>query len=167
VILLASMLISMDPARDFAGGRLAGTLLFFALLAGSLAAGLYSRRVIADGREGSVELQHGLLMVPLWVRRLPGGAVRRIVLRRAVLLRGRGGAPRADGDEIPGGRSGTPKSLQRIFSPGSSRHELAGLYMDFAGDSFKLDSSTEPLSLRRMGEELARFLGVPYAEVEE
>jgi len=167
VILLTSMVMSLDPSADFTGGRLAGTVVFFVLLLGSLAFALYSRRLIIDRSRGSAELRKGVLIFPLSAKSYSAAEIRRIVLKRAVLLRGRKTDGETSGGGSRGGASAAPKTLQWLFSPGSSRHELATLSMELPDESVKLDSSTEPLSLRHVGEELAGFLGVPYAEAEE
>jgi hypothetical protein len=156
-ILLTSMLLSMDPGGDFTGGRIAGTIVFFLLLLLSLGLALYSWRMTADGGEGWVEIRVTLAYLPLSVRRFPTTQVDRVVLKRAVLLRGRN----PKGEKTPAG------SLRWIASPGSTRHELGTLYLEVEGKPIRLDSSTEAPLLSRTGNDLAEFLGIPYAEVEE
>ena len=154
-VLLLSMLFSMEPERDFSGGRLYGTLLFFLLILLSFSMAVYSRRLACDTREGYGELRHSLLILPLRVTRFNLRNVSRVVLRRAVLIR----RPREEK------RSSRAASW---FNPaGSSAHELATLRLELGVRSLKLDASTDAELLRKTAQELSRFLSVPFSEIEE
>ena len=157
LILLTSMLLSIDPGGDFTGGRIAGTVIFFLLLLLTLGLALYSWRMTADRGEGRLEIRLSLAFLPFSVRDLSMAQVDRVVLKRAVLLRGRGAA----------GERSSAGSMRWITSPGSTRHELGTLYLEVEGKPIRLDTSTESPLLGKTGNALAEFLDVPYAEVEE
>lgn len=153
-VLLLSMLFSMEPERDFSGGRLYGTLLFFLLILLSLSMAVYSRRLACDTREGHGELRHSLLILPLRVTCFNLRNVSRVVLRRAVLIR----RPREER---------RPSRAASWFNPAGSAHELATLRLELGVRSLKLDASTDAELLRKTAQELSRFLSVPFSEIEE
>jgi hypothetical protein len=110
----------------------------------------------ADRGKGCLEIRLSLAFLPFSIREISMDQVDRVVLKRAVLLRGRSSA----------GERSSAASMRWISSPGSTRHELGTLYLEVDGKPIRLDSSTESPLLGKTGNELAEFMDVPYAEVE-
>lgn len=156
-VLLAAMIVGVDPQTDFSGRQLIGTAFFLCLMGATLLSALYSWALICDRSTKTVAVRRVLLTFTLWHRSYSFSAIGKVLLKKVMLVRGTESGGREDGQEVRPTR--TPFDIRS--RPDVRRRQLASLHLVLEDQTLLLDSSTDSATLEAYGRRFAEFLEVP------
>ena len=159
-MLVTAMIIGIDPATDFNGKRLIGTLFFLCLTGATLLSAAYSWKLRCDTSTKSVTVERNLFGHAFMRESYPLSEVRRIMYRKVNLLKGGDIADGRKGSMI-GSEQDTARLNPQGFLTVRSR-QIINLYLQLENDNLLLDSSTDTETLQAYGMRLAELLSVPF-----
>ena len=160
IMLVTAMIIGIDPATDFNGKRVIGTLFFLCLTAGTLLSASYSWKMICDRAEKSVIIGRYIFSFTFTSKSYPFSEIRQVMYRKVNLLKGGDIADGRKGSMI-GSEQDTARLNPQGFLTVRSR-QITNLYLQLENDNLLLDSSTDTETLQAYGMRLAELLSVPF-----
>ncbi len=167
-VLVTAMIVGVDPATDFTGKDLAGTVFFLCLALLTLLSAAYSWKMILDRSSSRLTIRRDLFMLTVWQKRYRYSEIEEIIFRKIDLLKGTDSSGEDDSSKSASDNRIQPER-SRIDAHGFltvRRRQLTSLSITFKDKELQLDSSTDAAALQTCGMRLADFLEVPFTRKE-
>jgi hypothetical protein len=144
LLLLGGAIAGMDAGRDFRGGRIVGTLLYFGITISTLVISTWGKTVAFDRQNGKVVFTSALFLVSVSISSLSLEAVKGIVLESVSLMKS---------DSAPLGR--------RFSQFMENRSTIYRLYIETDEKRILLEDGTHFQEFEETARGIAGFLQVP------
>ena len=152
VLLIAAMVLGLDPERDFSGGRLFGTLVYSALLLSLLGVAAFLKRVEFDRRERTISTRRSF--VGIEIKRtdvVPVPADAYFTFQTVSLMKG---------------RPGQDDRFHMLSGFLSARTHLFRLFLDHEAGRLKIEEATYREEIQGLAETVSQFMELPLREEE-